>query len=85
MQTKQKTMQTKNDTKNNNTFYIPMQNLTPVTFYTEEIIVLRLDLNYVLKNHLNVSLKLNYALIHLDMLHNAFRILITVHSVGTIN
>jgi len=31
----------KNDTKNN-TFYIPIQNLTPVTFHTERIEVLRL-------------------------------------------
>jgi len=50
-------MQTKNDTKNNNTFYIPIQNLTPVTFHTEGIKVLRLGSNYALRNHLNFSLK----------------------------
>jgi hypothetical protein len=52
----------KNDTKNTNTFYIPTQNLTPVIFHTEEIAVLRLGSNYALKIHLNISLKLNYAL-----------------------
>jgi hypothetical protein len=75
----------KNDAKNNNTFYIPTQNLTPAAFHTEEIVVLRLGSNYAMRNHLNISLKLNYALRHLDMLHNAVRILITVHLVGTIN
>jgi hypothetical protein len=36
----------KNDIKYNNTFYIPIQNLIPVTLYTEGIKALRLGSNY---------------------------------------